>query len=546
LVKSLGRDHQPSAAPLLTEVAKGNVDLSIRDLPGVPRRRLFSVLQGVLERQTAIIVPNPTCNNVLRAIAERIVFVKSDKGWVYPQGPETGAYKKESLLRFRKLVTRRLGTFQRQGYKATAALYSGRKFTTYDKAADSLNINPIRKDDANVKAFGKAEKLVCTDATIEISTGHVVDKGKLDPCMRIISPRDPRFILSLATFLKPIEHRIYAAMGHVIGGRDGRVIAKGRNAVEQASDIMEKFRKFKDCRVAMLDIERFDQHVSVQALTYEHGFYTSCFVGAALRELKTLLRWQLKNKLKFVVKDGIVTLTVDGARMSGDINTGMGNCIIVCALMYAFCCEYDIEMDLYNNGDDCLVFMDSKDEDIFTIGLRPWFKAKGFTMKVEGMVSTFEQIEFCQTKPVWNGMNYVMCRTYPTACSKDVVSLLPINNEKSMLNWFHDLGNCGQALCVGVPIYQEFYSMFSRWGQGAKGFNRDISTVTGMEMLADRMEVGYRSVDDRARYSFYLAFGVTPDEQVYHEQRFKTLVRPLYTSEVVLQEVLPKHVYPMP
>jgi hypothetical protein len=52
------------------------------------------------------------------------------------------------------------------------------------------------------------------------------------------------------------------------------------------------------------------------------------------KELAELLKWQLQNKGFARTIDGLIKYSVEGCRMSGDMNTALGNCTIMCALVY--------------------------------------------------------------------------------------------------------------------------------------------------------------------------------------------------------------------
>nr|WPR18258.1 MAG: RNA-dependent RNA polymerase [Crogonang virus 51] len=443
---------------------------------------------------------------------------------------------------FRLMVLKRIGHVEKLEYKAFVALYSGSQNKRYQRAVDSLAIAPVTDSDAHIDAFIKAEKVFSTESvTVTTTTESFVVEGKEDAAPRGISPRSPRYNVELGRYLRPLEHVIYKVIGKIFGGK---TISKGRNAVEQAQDLKHCMDSFGDPVAVGLDASRFDQHVSMEALRFEHEFYMGVFPNDKF--LKWLLKLQLNNKITFLVRNGKVKIKIKGKRMSGDMNTGLGNCILMCAMIWSYARDTNIRVRLYNNGDDCVVVMERRDVEKFSAGLREWFLRYGFNMKVEKPVDDFEQIEFCQTKPVWNGKEYVMCRKYPICIEKDQVSLLPIDSEKAMLNYFIDLGNCGQALASGIPILSEFYAMFQRWGAGAKGFNKDHKLYTGMEHLAVRMTGEYNQITNRARHSFFIAFGVTPMEQRSWELRYARAERPSFNPVVQHRLTRPIQFYQLP
>lgn len=514
-------------------------EVKVRVLPGVPKVRRAVVVDWS-DRQPRFLIHNPSTVNALRAVTERVLYVQDAGRFVEPPAPHKDIYNR--LSAFRMQVCKRIGYVEKLAYKDFVSLYVGPMRTRYQQAVDSLRRFPLNSSDARIRAFVKVEKVISASSwSYHTTSGTVNVEGKEDPAPRCISPRSPRYNVELGRYLRPLEHIIYKVIGQLFGGR---TISKGRNAVQQAEDLMHCWKDFNDPVAIDLDASRFDQHVSIQALLYEHGFYKWVFGGDKF--LTKLLRMQLRNKIKFSLKDGVIYLEVEGHRMSGDMNTGLGNCIIMCALVYTYLSERGIRARLYNNGDDCVVVMERKDMSKFLCGFSEWFRSFGFTMKIGNCVDTFEQIEFCQTKPVWNGQCYVMCRKYPLCVEKDQVSLLPIESEKSMLNYFHDLGNCGQALASGVPILGEFYAMYQRWGAGAKGFNRDARFNTGMEWLAKGLDQKYRKPDQRSRYSFFLAFGIPPALQEELEEKYRRALRPRFSTEYITRITLPAVHIPLP
>lgn len=500
-------------------------EIKIRYLPGEVKPRRATAIDWC-GQSPRIIVHNPSVVNVLRTITERLLFVQNAGQFVPPPEPNRGIFSKLNV--FQAKVVKKIGIIQKLEYKAFVALYTGSQNKRYQQAVDSLAVEPVTAKDSHIAAFIKAEKVFSTESvTVSTENGSFTVEGKPDAAPRGISPRSPRYNVELGRYIRPLEHVIYKVIGKIYGGK---TISKGRNAVEQAADLKHCAAQFKRPRFVGLDASRFDQHVSKDALKHEHGYYTAAYQGD--RFLKWLLKMQLANKLTFAVRNGRVKIKIDGKRMSGDMNTGLGNCILMCAMVWTYANEIDVVVRLYNNGDDCVVVMEEHDVTKFRSGLREWFFEFGFNMKVEPTVEVFEQVEFCQTKPVWNGKEYVMCRNFPNCIEKDQVSLLPIDSEKAMLNYFIDLGNCGQALTSGIPVLSEFYAMFQRWGAGARGFNKDHKLYTGMEYLAMRMEGVKTPITDQSRHSFYMAFGVTPMEQRSLEAKYARATRPAFGTIV--------------
>jgi hypothetical protein len=455
-------------------------------------------------------VHNSSINNLSRGLLERVYHVK--KGGVFSPAPQplVGIFK-ERLSYFKTLLVRRLGKSTPMSRQDFPSLYRGRRRTIYQNAVDSLEVQSIRRKDSYLKTFVKAEKINFT--------------SKKDPVPRVIQPRDPRYNVEVGRYLKPLEPKIYSAVASIF---DDVTIFKGLNSGRSGQCMRKKWLKYSNPVAVGLDASRFDQHVSVQALNWEHSIYLASFSRHS-DELSRLLSWQVSNKGRGFCQDGKVKYSVEGCRMSGDMNTALGNCIIMCALVHAYCKERGIDRySLANNGDDCVVIFERDQLEQFQIGLDDWFLEMGFNMKVEDPVFEFEQIDFCQTHPVLvqtpgGGQEYIMVRNVGVALAKDCISIKPFDCQSTFQSQMTAVGDCGIALTGGVPICQEFYRGLLRVGNGIK-FKREQDTDgSGREMMRAGMSRTYQPVSQISRYSFWLAFGVIPDMQIELEKHYASL-----------------------
>jgi hypothetical protein len=371
-------------------------------------------------------------------------------------------------------------------------LYTGRKQVVYNRALESLKIRGFNKCDAYVSTFVKAEK--------------VNFSAKSDPAPRVIQPRSPRYNLEVGRYLKLFEKELCRGFHRLFGYE---VVLKGLNADGTAAALHASWSAFNRPVAIGLDASRFYQHVSVDALEFEHSVYNGVFRSA---ELRKLLQLQLRNRGFGRVGDTLVSYTVDGCRMSGDINTGMGNCLIMSSLVLNYFEEVGLKARLANNGDDCVVICEQADVDKLS-GIDAYFTDFGFKLKREPDVTVFERIEFCQSQPVWVDGSYRMVRNPWTAMSKDCVSLLGWSSLEEFDTWRDAIGSCGLELTRGVPVWESFYRSIQHTGQrqGGKKFVYD----SGMGYMARGVRGAVVTPEGRA--SFWRAFGITPDLQVAME-----------------------------
>lgn len=442
---------------------------------------------------------NHSFHNLTRAVCERVFYVK--RGGIFttpPQPVDFGA----SLAEVKRLlvpVLPRIVPWTTQEFLDSC---KGPKRGRYEKAAESLREEDLCPRDAEVEVFIKYEK-----------TDHTT---KQDPVPRVISPRSPRFNLKLGKFIKKLEPLLFKSLGKLFG--DTTVI-KGFNAYQSAQKLRKKWECFKNPVAVGLDASRFDQHVSRDALLWEHDIYRLCFPNRKdRRRLMRLLKYQLDNKCTGYAPDGMLKYHVSGTRMSGDMNTSLGNCVLMCSMIKAYSLHTGIQLRLANNGDDCVVFMESCDLDRFNEGVYDFFLGLGFDMKVEKPVYEFEQIEFCQTHPVFDGSRWIMMRNPNIVPSKDSVFLQPYQSKRQVFGWMNAVSLGGLRMTGRLPVLQNFYRLCGRYGEQGQKTPKVWSWFHSR--MIEKMDRDFGPVSPEARLSFWLAFNITPDQQEVQEDEF--------------------------
>jgi hypothetical protein len=379
----------------------------------------------------------------------------------------------------------------------------------------------VRRSDAYLSTFVKAEKLNLS--------------AKPDPDPRVIQPRSPVYNVAVGIYLKPIEGVLYKSLGKIFGEP---VVFKGMNADSQGALMAKKWHRFVEPVGVGLDAKRFDQHVSYDALRFEHSVYLAMFGNNP--ELRQLLSWQLENKGYVRAADGTIKYKVRGCRMSGDMNTGMGNCLLMCLLVHSYMESKGFSVDEYalaNNGDDCVVITERRDLHRLNGGLHEWFMEMGFDMVMEDPVYILEHVEFCQMRPLWTSTGWRMVRHELVARSKDLVSLRPdlVSTEAGFDLLRKAISDGGISLCGDVPVMGEFYAWMGRGTtrrRTRRGKPMVVVDVTGFDMLCKGMSGTLRRPSPESRFSYWLAFGVTPEHQLALEERYKSLPPPAWQAPV--------------
>jgi len=414
-----------------------------------------------------------------------------------------------ALVRYQmKRMAEKIGHKQAWTLEQVLESFKGARKRRYQDAYDSLARLPLDAGDARIQAFVKAEKF---DPNV-----------KINPDPRMIQARSPRYNLVIAKYLRPIEHSIYNLVG-----KDGlRVVAKGLNQVQRAELIKEKWALFDEPVCVSLDCSRFDKHVNLEMLKIEHSLYTRVHPGQP--ELDRLLKWQQRNKCRTA---GGVKYTTSGGRMSGDINTALGNCVIMilqamAGLKKALVKRYS----LLDDGDDLLLFLEKRDLERVLAMLPELFRSFGQEVKVENIAHRLEDIVFCQARMVHNGIGNIMVRDWRKVLSQACSGTRHWNDPRLVRPMAGLVGRCELALNSGVPVLQAYSQALIRISGGETANLNNIDTGLAARMRAEFGEgwedkVGSSgdaaTISDVARHWFEEAFGVEEWRQVAIENILK-------------------------
>lgn len=482
-------------------------------------------------------MPNNDIESVYHAIKERVFFTKDGNGgfkrapkpWDHPrfrEQPKSYCAAQDSMDAHFEYFNSQMSRLARSHGKESPlsddeflSCYGGSKLKIYAAAVESLRDRCLTKKDCDVKVFTKDEY------------------RKPGGAPRAIQPRSPRFNVQLGRYVKNIEHKIFDAINEIFDpSRQHKSVAKGMNLTERGACIANMWDDFEDPIAVGLDASRFDQHINSMLLKHEHKIYHmwSKGHGDGLWDLNRLLQAQLLNKGKYNGKDGKIRYTVDGCRMSGDMNTSLGNVIIMCTVMHAYFRHKRLEtqIKLLNDGDDCVIIMDRKNLDHFLDGLQEWFLEFGLTMEYDGIYDTLERVEFCQSNPVRFGNSYRMLPRPTKRLYSDLISTKELGRRKVYNKLVGAIAGCGLALSEGAPVFQAFYRWLARganpWIPGVGDYYHKYR-----QELIDGMEINNREPTDDERISFYFAFDITPDEQRLIETHYNSLADPLYTPPII-------------
>ena len=466
-------------------------------IPTKTKERLGYYVSGISTGQRTLGVNNPDISTLKTALLERMYFFR-DGETVLGQLPVEFRTINDKLKSFKNTIVKSV-TATILSPEEFVDMYSGRKKTIYNNALDEYYETGVLKQHANSIAFVKCEK---------------VNPSKAPRC---IQPRHPVYNIGLGRYLKNIEHKIYKAIARHV--KTDYVVMKGFNVNQIGNIIAGKMDKFAEPCFVGVDAKRFDMHVTVAMLQWEHSIYKNIYPKD--KELCRLLKMQLKNKGAGYCYDGKLKYKVDGRRFSGDMNTALGNCLIMCGMLAAFLDSLHIRYELIDNGDDAGIIIDSQHLHLLD-NLPDFASLFGFRLTIEEPVYETQLIEFCQMHPLRVANGWRMVRNIQTAREKDSISIIPLTNDTVMRKWLGAVGECGMAACSGIPIMQSLYSLYVRSGIKSKIMN-DVAMASGMRHQLGGMVARHEHVMSKTRYDVYVAWGITPDEQVAIEKYYDTL-----------------------
>lgn len=356
------------------------------------------------------------------------------------------------------------------------------------QARDSLQINPVCQEDAKVTMFLKADK------------SHV-DKYTAPRCIQY---RNKRYCLRLATYVHVIEEHLYAQ-----NDRSGTpIFAKSRNLTQRGNDLAEKWDMFDDPIALLLDHSKFDAHCNVKLLAVARDFNTNCVrVADGKREFRKLLDWQVNNR--GATKNG-TTFRTKATRMSGDQNTGLDNSEINYAMLADFNEYFNLDACFYVDGDDSVLICERRRAGLVNVD---FFKQFGMETVME-QTDNFSHVEFCQTRPVFDGHTWRMVRNPARLLARlpwIVYNLPPSCWDR----YLKSVGMCEMALGVGLPIGQYI-------GQTLSKLSNKKYMITDLHYVATRefqrpTSVRVITPTQVARESYEEAWGLDQATQLLYE-----------------------------
>lgn len=219
---------------------------------------------------------------------------------------------------------------------------------------------------------------------------------------RLIQARHPSFNIMYGRYIKPLENYVTKS------GPFHYNFGKG-NYDQIALKIQKLKRKYKF--FTELDHDSFDSRVTQQMLTLTHKFYQACYFHS--KELRNLSKQTLVNRC--IDRHG-QKYVVHGTRMSGDVDTSFGNCLINYAILKQVLKEMSIDGDIIVNGDDSIIFTNQALDIELTQKILLKYNMES---KMQPSHQNIHRVDFCRTRFVYRSsgtptMMFDQSRLYKT------------------------------------------------------------------------------------------------------------------------------------
>lgn len=364
--------------------------------------------------------------------------------------------------------------------------YTGGKRKQYLRACDMLEQEGLMRKDAVLKMFVKPDK---------IAMGEIASKAP-----RAIQYRSPKYNLLLASYLKDFEHQFYTVK---TGPSETCDIAKGKNLVERADDILAKATHFRDPVFFNIDYSKMDSCVRPE---HQRSIFRRVYLKKfPSKTLKRLLFYQLKNK--GYSKNGI-RYRVQGTRCSGDFTTGFENSLINWIIMRYVLHSAGLIGELYLDGDDSVVMVERQDADKFIEFANKLIPQLGFEIKMS-RADDIQQVDFCQSRLLLTEPPR-MARNPLRALSNFNISLKTYP-AKIWPNLIQAKADCERFGNPGVPILQ-------RIGERCDLKVKALLDKEQEDWLKLQRTAPSLHVTDSVRQSYCIAWDISPYEQELIEE----------------------------
>lgn len=387
--------------------------------------------------------------------------------------------------------------------------YTGLKKQRYLNAAQSLATIPLSRRDNYITAFVKSEK---------------VQDGAKDP--RVIQFRSPRYSCAIAGYLKGMEHSLYSLRGDGKFLPRGKLIAKGCTPLSRGHHIRKAWESMRNPVQLALDCSRFDAHVTTDTLRVEHAVYEQVIKDPYFTQI---IRWQaINNGRAYDRATGqYFAYKAHGKRMSGDMNTALGNCVLMLLFLVDAMRQLKVPVSKYrifDDGDDCALFVEEEYAQTVVANITEVFRQYGQELKVDAVERVFERVTLCGCRPILTDQGWMMLLDPKRLLGKMSCVRAGGANPKH----YFAIGECTAYTYPGIPIVEDCARFLMRTGKPGA---RPTNAYEYDRMLADKVRKQVTKYTGSLELGLLKSWDITPEE-IDHYRRW-------YSKRPALQSKAP-------
>lgn len=327
---------------------------------------------------------------------------------------------------------------------------------------------------------------------------------------RAIQYRHPTFMLEMGRFTKAVEVWFY----HLRDEYDTLIVGK-TDPYTIGSELVKKSKFFDNPVYLMLDASKFDTCVDVKWLKLVVRCYKLLFPTRFHRTIDWLWKQTYINKGR--TKAGLRYKT-RGTRMSGDMDTGLGNSMIMYLMLTQYLKTAGVKGSIMVNGDDSLVVVSrvnlSKLMDIKI------FKTFGFSMKFD-VAYDIQEAEFCQSRLVWTDYGPAMSLN-PLRAINRLAWTTEKYSARHARQYVNTVALCNRAAHWGMPILYPLAEALKRLVKSEKEILMRTYDHEWRQMLQRWWRLkDLATISLDTRLSFERAWGIS----VYHQEQMECNLR---------------------
>lgn len=346
--------------------------------------------------------------------------------------------------------------------------------------------------------------------TLMVKADNLRDVGIEPKKPRAIQYRSLEFNLELMQYYGPVKNVLVRWKGPKRRSRT-RLFTYA-NAESVAKLLLEKVSNFSNPIVVSFDAKSFDASVRTSHLEMVDSIYQTLLPNA---KFGRLLRMRHNNRC--ASKHGL-RYTLSGNRLSGDVDTALGNSMISALICTTIAHETGADWDALINGDDVWFISNSVTcQDVKRIAL-----GCGFTMEAHQFI-------------YYGFNNYQLTNAYAPLCVNGVWRMVrPLSRVLSSFGSTHRFINAharylkGVAMCElhasrGLPVVQALCLEIIRRVQGKAIFD-GRQWRWGDYVDIDDLDLRPIPVSDAVRCEYALISGISVDSMREYEAQIPDIV----------------------